>query len=42
VGVRRDLEPYHFCRRPVAGVILVFLIVLLAPLEESSFIYFNF
>jgi D-alanyl-lipoteichoic acid acyltransferase DltB (MBOAT superfamily) len=42
VGVRRDLEPYHFCRRPVAGVILVFLIVLFAPLEESSFIYFNF
>ncbi|MCW1923519.1 hypothetical protein OKA05_13220 [Luteolibacter arcticus] len=42
LGVRRDLEPYHFGRRPVAGIVLVFLIVLLAPLEESSFIYFNF
>jgi len=42
VGVRRDLEPYHLGRRPVAGIALVFLIVLLAPLEESSFIYFNF
>ncbi|MEK7950818.1 MBOAT family O-acyltransferase [Luteolibacter soli] len=42
VGVRRNLEPYHFGRRPAVGVVLVFLIVLLAPLEESSFIYFNF
>lgn len=42
LGIRRNLEPYHFGRLPVVGVLLVFLIVLLAPLEESSFIYFNF
>lgn len=42
LGIRRGLEPYHFGRRPIAGILLVFLLVWLAPLEESSFIYFNF
>jgi D-alanyl-lipoteichoic acid acyltransferase DltB (MBOAT superfamily) len=41
-GVRRRLEPYHLTRHPAASLILVFLTVLLAPMEESSFIYFNF
>jgi D-alanyl-lipoteichoic acid acyltransferase DltB (MBOAT superfamily) len=42
LGVRRGLEPYDLARRPLAGILLVFLLVWLAPLEESSFIYFNF
>ena len=35
-------EPYHFGRSTVSCVVLVILTVLLAPLQESSFIYFNF
>lgn len=42
LGIRRGLEPYQLGRRPLAGILLVFLLVWLAPLEESSFIYFNF
>ena len=42
LGLRRGLEPYHLGRRPGVGLLLVFLLVWLAPLEESSFIYFNF
>lgn len=42
IGLRRSQEPYHLLRKPAATVLLAFLIVLLAPLEESSFIYFNF
>lgn len=41
-GVRRRSEPYHYARHPAASAILVMLTVLLAPMEESSFIYFNF
>lgn len=35
-------EPYHLCRKPLASMILVFLCVFLAPMEQSRFIYFNF
>lgn len=42
IGIRRSLEPYHFGRRPAVSIALVFLLVWLSPLEESSFIYFNF
>jgi D-alanyl-lipoteichoic acid acyltransferase DltB (MBOAT superfamily) len=42
IGIRKNTEPYHLARRPVASILLVFLIILLAPMEESSFIYFNF
>ena len=41
-GVRKGHEPYHIARYPAFLLGLVFLIVLLAPMEESSFIYFNF
>jgi D-alanyl-lipoteichoic acid acyltransferase DltB (MBOAT superfamily) len=41
-GVRKKTEPYHHARRPAISLILVFLTVLLAPMEESQFIYFNF
>lgn len=41
-GLRRYTEPYHLLRHPAACIVLVFLTVLLAPMEESSFIYFNF
>lgn len=41
-GLKRRLEPYHLSRHPALCCLLVFLIVLLAPMEESSFIYFNF
>lgn len=42
LGFRNKIEPYHILRRPVACMALVFLIVFLAPMEESQFIYFNF
>jgi alginate O-acetyltransferase complex protein AlgI len=42
LGLRKQLEPYQFSRKPAICVILVFLTVLLAPMEESQFIYFNF
>lgn len=42
LGVRGRLEPYHYARQPAASLILVFLTILLAPMEESAFIYFNF
>jgi alginate O-acetyltransferase complex protein AlgI len=42
VDLTNGLEPYHLARRPAASIVLVFLTVLLAPMEESSFIYFNF
>lgn len=41
-GLRKTAEPYCILRQPAASVALVFFIVLLAPMEESSFIYFNF
>lgn len=41
-GIRKKTEPYQIARHPVLSLLLVFLTVLLAPLEESSFIYFNF
>jgi D-alanyl-lipoteichoic acid acyltransferase DltB (MBOAT superfamily) len=41
-GIRRQLEPYRIARHPAASILLVFLTVWLAPMEESSFIYFNF
>jgi D-alanyl-lipoteichoic acid acyltransferase DltB (MBOAT superfamily) len=42
VGIRKQSEPYQILRHPAASIVLVFLTVLLAPMEESSFIYFNF
>ena len=41
-GIRRKKEPYHYARIKIVSVLLVFLIVFLAPMEESKFIYFNF
>ena len=40
--IRRKQEPYHTSRLPVVCLILAFLTVLFAPMEESPFIYFNF
>ena len=42
VGVKRNREPYHYSRKPAICLILVFLAIFLAPMEESPFIYFNF
>lgn len=42
IDVHQKREPYHLLRHPASSVTLVFLIILLAPMEESSFIYFNF
>lgn len=42
LDIRKKREPYHHARHPIASLILVLLTVLLAPMEESSFIYFNF
>jgi D-alanyl-lipoteichoic acid acyltransferase DltB (MBOAT superfamily) len=42
IGLRKKSEPYQLLRHPAASILMVFLIVLLAPMEESSFIYFNF
>ncbi|MEO8614663.1 MAG: MBOAT family O-acyltransferase [Luteolibacter sp.] len=41
-GVKKNLQPYHFSRKPAVCMVLVFLTILLAPMEESQFIYFNF
>lgn len=42
LGILRGKEPYHYCRLTPVIIMLVFLIVFLAPMEESKFIYFNF
>ena len=42
IGVKRNLEPYHIGRIPGVCLVLIFLAVFLAPMEESQFIYFNF
>jgi D-alanyl-lipoteichoic acid acyltransferase DltB (MBOAT superfamily) len=42
LGLRKNREPYHFGRARIVSALLVFLIVFLAPMEESRFIYFNF
>ncbi|MDP4625477.1 MAG: hypothetical protein NWT08_10115 [Akkermansiaceae bacterium] len=42
LGIRQNKEPYYFGRLRIVSVLLVFLIVFLAPMEESKFIYFNF
>ena len=42
LGKKRNLESYHYARTTVVCMLLVFLIVFLAPMEESQFIYFNF
>jgi alginate O-acetyltransferase complex protein AlgI len=42
LGVKRDFEPYHYLRKPAVCMIMVFLTIFLAPMEESRFIYFNF
>jgi alginate O-acetyltransferase complex protein AlgI len=42
LGVRKGLEPYSLARFPLVTMALIILIVLLAPTEESPFIYFNF
>ncbi len=42
IGLRKNDEPYVLLRHPLATVVLGFLTVLLAPIEESAFIYFNF
>jgi alginate O-acetyltransferase complex protein AlgI len=42
IGIRKNTEPYQFSRKPAICILLVFLTVLLAPMEESQFIYFNF
>ncbi len=39
---RNDDEPYGFMRSLPASVLLVILTVLLSPMRESTFIYFNF
>lgn len=42
IAIRMRKEHYHLGRHPIASILLIFLIVLLAPMEESTFIYFNF
>lgn len=42
LGIRKNREPYHFGRGRIVSALLIFLIVFLAPMEESRFIYFNF
>lgn len=42
LDLKTKQDPYHIARHPAFSCILVFLIVLFAPMEESSFIYFNF
>lgn len=42
VDIRQNLAPYHSARKPAVCLILAFLTILLAPMEESPFIYFNF
>lgn len=40
--IHKKSEPYHSTRQPAVSLALLFLTILLAPTEESSFIYFNF
>lgn len=42
LGTKRNSEPYHLLRKSTVCMVLVFLTVFLAPMEESQFIYFNF
>jgi alginate O-acetyltransferase complex protein AlgI len=42
LDIRRGSAPYHHARQPGVTMALVFMTILLAPMEESSFIYFNF
>ena len=42
LGIRKNKEPYHFCRLTSVTIIMIFLIVFLAPMEQCRFIYFNF
>lgn len=42
LGLRKNFEPYHHGRKLFVTISLVFMIVFLAPMEESRFIYFNF
>jgi len=42
LGILNKKEPYHYCKLPAVVILMVFLIVFLAPMEESKFIYFNF
>lgn len=42
LSIRSKKEPYQLMRHPAASLLLVFLIIQLAPTQESSFIYFNF
>jgi hypothetical protein len=42
LGIRKNKEPYHFCRLTSVIIIMIFLIVFFAPMEQSRFIYFNF
>lgn len=40
--IRRGIEPYRWLRCFPSLVTMVILIVMLSPMEDSSFIYFNF
>ncbi len=42
IDVKKQQEPYRLARSPIFSLLIVFLIIMLAPMEESSFIYFNF
>ncbi|MEO7098011.1 MAG: MBOAT family O-acyltransferase [Luteolibacter sp.] len=42
LGTKRNLEPYHYLRKSAICMILIFVTIFLAPMEESQFIYFNF
>ena len=42
LGLRSKSDPCHLARHPAASIVLVILTILLAPMQESSFIYFNF
>jgi alginate O-acetyltransferase complex protein AlgI len=42
LGTKRNSEPYYFLRKSGICMILIFLTIFLAPMEESHFIYFNF
>lgn len=42
ISLLRHRDPYQLTRSTPVALALIILIVLLAPMEESSFIYFNF
>jgi alginate O-acetyltransferase complex protein AlgI len=42
LGIRSKLEPYQILRSSAASMLLTLLLVAIAPMEESQFIYFNF